>query len=123
MPATQRTRVYLSGPMTGRPELNFPAFHHAADVLRDAGYLVVNPAESSLQATHDGTWEAYLREDIAAMVKCDVIALLPGWCHSKGAQLEKSIADAVGIPSYPVATFRQHVPVMQSATKRKEIAA
>ena len=37
--------IYIAGPMTGRPDLNFPAFHAAATTLRDAGFDVVNPAE------------------------------------------------------------------------------
>ena len=37
-------RIYISGPMTGMPEHNFPAFHAAADRLRKAGWSVVNPA-------------------------------------------------------------------------------
>lgn len=38
-------RIYDSGPMTGLPGLNFPAFDAAAKQLRAAGYDVVNPAE------------------------------------------------------------------------------
>ena len=32
------TRIYIAGPMTGYPELNFPAFHAAANSLRAQGY-------------------------------------------------------------------------------------
>ena len=38
-------RIYLSGAMTGYPDLNFPAFHAAAKALRERGLVVVNPAE------------------------------------------------------------------------------
>lgn len=38
-------RVYLSGPMTGLPELNFPAFRVEAARLRALGFEVVNPAD------------------------------------------------------------------------------
>lgn len=37
-------RLYLSGPMTGKPALNFPAFHAEAARLLALGYEVVNPA-------------------------------------------------------------------------------
>ena len=38
-------KMYLSGPMTGMAENNFPAFHDAAAKLRAGGHEVVNPAE------------------------------------------------------------------------------
>ncbi|MBT9158943.1 MAG: hypothetical protein DDT26_00192 [Dehalococcoidia bacterium] len=38
-------RIYISGPMTGLHDLNFPAFRDAAAKLRAIGYEVVNPAE------------------------------------------------------------------------------
>ena len=38
-------RIYLSGAMTGCPDLNFPAFHAAAKALRERGLVVINPAE------------------------------------------------------------------------------
>jgi hypothetical protein len=38
-------RLYLSGPMSNLPDLNFPAFHSMAARLRAAGHQVVNPAQ------------------------------------------------------------------------------
>lgn len=38
--------IYLSGPMTGLPAYNYPAFNAAAVRLRAAGYLVYHPADS-----------------------------------------------------------------------------
>ena len=81
--------LYVSGPMTGLPELNFPAFHAAAASLRAAGYAVINPAEFG---EGDGmTWADYLRKDIRALMDCDGIALLDGWERSRGARLERHI--------------------------------
>ena len=88
-------RIYLSGPMSGLPELNFPAFHAAAAQLRTQGLDVVNPAEIS--ASQPGDWQACMRADIAALVGCDTIALLPGWERSQGAHLELHIAHRVGL--------------------------
>ena len=42
-------RVYCSGPMTGHPDHNIPAFNAAAKRLREQGHFVVNPAELSAQ--------------------------------------------------------------------------
>ncbi|WP_319942079.1 DUF4406 domain-containing protein [Pseudomonas quasicaspiana] len=38
-------RIYISGPMTGLPDFNFPAFAAEANRLRGLGFDVVNPAE------------------------------------------------------------------------------
>lgn len=91
----QRVAVYVSGPMTGKPDLNFPAFHKAAASLRASGYEVVNPAE--LNPDPNASWEQCMRVDIAALMSCTAIAMLPGWEHSRGAKLERQIADALGM--------------------------
>lgn len=86
-------RIYLSGPMTGLPDNNFPAFMHWALYLQESGYEVVNPAE----ITVDGTWEQCLRADLRELCTCDALALMPGWEASKGAQLELHIAHRLGM--------------------------
>lgn len=88
--------IYLSGPMTGIADSNFPAFHAAAAELRRRDFIVVNPAE--LNPEHGLPWSTYLRRDIAELVKCDGLALLPGWQDSRGACLERHIAEQLGMP-------------------------
>lgn len=88
-------RVYLAGPMTGYPELNFPAFHREAARLRATGLDVVNPAEINVDPA--AGWVECMRADIRELVTCDGIALLPGWEKSKGATLEHHIASALGL--------------------------
>ena len=88
------TRVYLSGPMAGLPDHNFPAFHATAAELRAAGYDVVNPAELDNAGK---TWEGCLRTDLREMCTCDAIALMPGWEGSKGANLELHVAHRLGM--------------------------
>ena len=88
-------RVYIAGPMSGYAELNFPAFHAEAFALRSVGLDVVNPAEINVDP---GTgWSACMRADIAQLVTCDRIHLLPGWSTSKGASLECHIGRALGL--------------------------
>lgn len=96
--------IYISGPMTGLPDLNFPAFHAAAAKLRAAGHQVVNPAE--LDAADAGKvmeWADYLRRDIKTLMDCKAVALLPNWEQSRGAQLEVYIAQQLGMLVAPVA--------------------
>lgn len=86
-------RVYLSGPMTGIADNNFPAFHEHAAKLRAQGFDVVSPAEIQ----EAGTWELCLRADIRELCTCDAIALMPGWEASKGANLELHVAHRLGM--------------------------
>lgn len=88
-------KVYLSGPMTGLPDNNFPAFHAVAQALREAGEDVVNPAEINPDASL--SWEECMRADIKALCDCDAIYLLPGWEQSKGAHLELHVAHRLGL--------------------------
>ena len=83
-------RIYVAGGMTGYPDLNFPAFNEAAARLRGQGFEVVNTAE--INPDHSMPWAQCMRRDIAELVKCDAIYLLPGWEQSKGATLEHHIA-------------------------------
>lgn len=92
--------VYISGPMTGLPEFNFPAFHEAAAKLRDLGLVVVNPAEHD--EAPEKPWAEYLRKDIKLLMDCDGVALLPGWEKSKGARLEVHIARQLGMNVWPI---------------------
>jgi hypothetical protein len=86
-----KMRVYIAGPMSGIDSLNFAAFNEAAARLRGQGFEVVNPAE--INPDHAMPWAECMRRDIAELVKCDAIYLLPGWQKSKGATLEHHIAE------------------------------
>jgi hypothetical protein len=91
-------RTYIAGPMTGYPEFNFPAFYAKAAEERAKGHVVINPAELDDQA-EEGLglpWDFYLRRDLKVIADCNRIVLLPGWTRSKGAQLEHTIAQALG---------------------------
>jgi hypothetical protein len=101
-------RIYLSGPMTGLPQFNFPAFHAEAARLRAIGLTVVNPAE--INAEHPGTWAEAMRADLRALLDCDTVALLPGWQDSRGAKLELQLAHALGMQVLLVAELQAVVP-------------
>ncbi len=96
--------LYLSGPMTGLPADNFPAFERASTRLREAGYIVVSPHEIQPAHTAAPTWLDYLHADLEAFGKyrCNAIACLDGWHASKGAKAEVGLGMALYLPIKPV---------------------
>lgn len=88
--------VYISGPMTGLPDLNFPAFHAAAKALRAMGMQVTNPAE--LNTGTNAQWEDCMRVDVKALCDCTGLVLLPGWENSRGAFVELFLARQFAMP-------------------------
>lgn len=91
-------RLYLAGPVTGHPAGNAPAFAQAADALRAAGYTVWVPPEEVLPET---AWPDALRRCLPALCRQHGVAVLRGWDHSRGARLEVTVAQALGMPVYP----------------------
>lgn len=98
------TTFYLSGPMTGHPEHNYPLFHEvehelaeflSAHLPPEEGWEIVNPARNF---GGDRTRERveYMRLDLQSVLKADVIVLLPGWQGSDGACKEVSLAEWTG---------------------------
>lgn len=103
-------RLYLAGPMAGLPGHNFDLFDRAAKAVRATGHIVISPAEMTrrfwITATAAGTEDAYarvvpdidervatyLKRDLAELVQCDGVVLLPKWYGSKGATLEALVA-------------------------------
>ena len=85
-------KIYISGPMTGLPDLNVPAFNAAAAELRAKGLDVVNPAE--LNPNPATSWHERML-GFKALCDCDTLVLLSGWKTSRGAQLELNIARAL----------------------------
>ena len=102
--------VYISGPMTGLPGFNFPAFDKAAVTLAADGWVPLNPAELERQehpardySQYDGRTlppgfclETTAYRDLEAVRKCDAIFMLKGWEKSKGARAEKALAEWLG---------------------------
>ena len=100
--------AYLSGPMRGYEEFNYPAFHNAAEKLRKGGWEIFNPAEQ-----HNGdtglTFIEYMNTDIPLVMKADAIILLPGWRDSSGAAIEYIVACALGKETYEYVEDHTHI--------------
>lgn len=96
-------RIYIAGPMSGLPEYNYPAFNSAAEELRRQGHEVENPAENPEPPCK--SWAGYMRMAVAQLVRCEVVALLPGWETSKGASVEHRLAHDLGLKVLPVSAL------------------
>lgn len=104
-------KVYISGAISGQPLADAAdRFASAASALVFAGHTPVNPftvpphagcsctgAVNQAGAGGGHEWGCYLRGDLAAMLACDAILMLPGWEASHGARLELQVASAVGL--------------------------
>lgn len=95
LPPARTRRIYIAGPMSGIEDHNFPAFNAQADILRKEGWTVLNPADHGV--VEGAEWGDYLRHDLAGLVTCEAIYLLPGWESSKGARLEVTVAEQLGL--------------------------
>jgi nucleoside 2-deoxyribosyltransferase len=119
-------KLYLAGPMTGHPELNFPTFFRYAKLLRERGHEVVNPAEESMRLhglTWDGRltdeailelattpWDEYLDADLRHIDEADALAVLPGWEESDGALREVAHARTQAKPVYSAVLLASSEP-------------
>jgi hypothetical protein len=100
--------------MSGIDQSNFPAFDYAAELLRNAGWSIVSPAELDDPETRDRvmrnlapvqTWGDFLARDIKLIAdgEIDGIVFLPNWYQSRGARLEA----LVGLLKSPAFRFWQ----------------
>jgi hypothetical protein len=93
--------VYIAGPIANATDF-VARFTAARAEVAALGYTPVCPIELNGVDQHTRQEDPvsrrdYLRRDIAALVNCDGIYLLDGWWDSKGARLEKLIADGLGL--------------------------
>lgn len=111
------TRLYVAGPMTGRPHFNFDKFDAVSDALRALGYNVVSPAElddpedreramaspdgAPIHYTYGKTHADFLARDLKIIAdRIDAIVVLPEWETSVGARIETFIGFSYGKPIY-----------------------
>jgi hypothetical protein len=116
---TERLRsAYLSGPMTGLAEQNYPEFFAFEERWSAAGWQVLNPARFNpsieihrknqrLNLGSEGSRAASIWHDLEAIRETDVIIALPGWEHSIGARAELYTARALRHPIIDGLTGRE----------------
>ena len=87
------TKMYISGPITGDPDF-MEKFAEAEKHLKARGFEVVNP--TTLPHDHRRTWSAFMVDCLKALLDCDGVYMLKGWKDSRGARVEKRVAQDLG---------------------------
>jgi nucleoside 2-deoxyribosyltransferase len=93
----KKTKVYISGPMTGLPNFNRKAFAEAEEWCRKQGMSPFNPGWLKFEEDTAFAYDEILQIDIAALSLCDMILLLPGYEASNGARVELELALRLGL--------------------------
>lgn len=101
--------LYVSGPMTGLPNHNIPAFEYATARLRAAGYRVLSPHEGAgtrlvlfmesqgVKLTKERIYRICLPGDAAMVAESDFIVCLPGFEASRGGAWELQGGDLMKV--------------------------
>lgn len=109
--------TYLSGPMTGYPEFNYPEFKRLSTELRKRGWKIESPHENpaptqadleicycgevkravaGCECKENRVWHYYMRLCYKQVQRCDSIIMMPGWPESRGARQELQWALELG---------------------------
>lgn len=84
-------KIYIAGPIVGTE--SGEAFRSAADKLAKSGYTAISPTRiTTPYESHDSAMTIRLSE----LLRCDGVALLPGWSRSRDVRLELDVAFSCG---------------------------
>lgn len=89
--------IYLAGPYTGNEEENTEKMVAIYRQLIKKGYFPFCPLLSHYASDGSISYTEWLRQDVHWMLKCDALLFLGS---SKGADIERLVAEARGIPVY-----------------------
>ena len=90
-----KTRIYLSGPISGTSDY-MSRFAEAEIEIAGKGYSVINPAKVGASLPEDMTYEEIVEIDIHLLEYADAIYMLRGWQSSRGANREYGYALGAG---------------------------
>ena len=109
-------KVYISGQISGiEREVYMARFSRVEQMLKDRGYMVVNPTRVWLSkwythltkiVGHENAYRLTLLYDLWLLMRCDLIYKIPGWRESHGANIESCVA--------------YHLKIWQLPTKQRE---
>jgi nucleoside 2-deoxyribosyltransferase len=88
-------KVYLSGPISNNPDAT-KLFEEAEQSVLVWADEVLNP----MVLGEDEEWALVMREAITLMLESDAVYMLRGWGASRGAILERFLAQELDIPVF-----------------------
>lgn len=103
-------KIYIAGKITGLP-INqvLRKFASAQSEIEDLGFRAINPVAVVNDSSCD--WNIAMKLCIRELIDCDGLVLLPCWIDSKGAKIERQLADDLNIPIFNFHTFGFEVMV------------
>lgn len=125
MTINNKKKMYLSGPMRGYAEFNFPAFERVTNIIRaersDIELITPHELENACDFDPD-KFDPYtdsnvkdhlkkvLKRDAEFVLESDCVLTMHGWEDSKGASAEVMLAQAAGIPCFEWEEIVHDVP-------------
>lgn len=106
-------KIYLAGPMRGKPEYNFPRFREVTAMLRSRGHKVLDPVELDLAYGFNPVVEDWddadvmncIRRDVEAILQSEAVVVLEDWEMSTGATAETAVCRWAMKPVYTLVEF------------------
>ncbi len=88
--------IYVAGKITGLQydEAKQGFINAASELSKMSGYSPIIPFENGLPPESD--WLTHMKADLKLLLDCDAIYLLNNWKDSKGARIERELADKLG---------------------------
>lgn len=87
-------RIYIAGKVTGLDYLQVRSTFKAAEAsIKARGYKVTNPINFCGERW---PWWLCMVVCLSALLGCGAVAMLPGWESSRGANIERRFALALG---------------------------
>lgn len=89
--------VYISGPMSGLPDNNKPAFHLMEHILSQMACTVLSPARYKDRTEELLDYPEQMRRDIRMVCAANKVVVLDQYTGSKGVEVELAVAKAIGL--------------------------
>lgn len=98
--------AYISGKITGEPNLGRYKFEHTEAKLIQLNYNVINPHKLDHSVNVFQKWYIYMRVCLAALTTSDLVVALDNYKRSRGAVIEIWCAEWMDIPVFDSKTLQ-----------------
>jgi len=92
-------KIYIAGKVSGEHQIDCTEkFANAKKRIEAKGFKAINPIEEV--GDWNITWDVAMKICIAKLLEADAVILLGDWPFSKGARVEKQLANNLNIPIF-----------------------